>query len=131
RASGLKFLCGRPEGENLEIYGDGKQTRSFAYVSDLVEGLIRMMEAPDFVGPVNLGNPDEFTILELASMVLEYAGSSSKRDYKPARPDDPVKRRPDISLARAKLKWEPKTPLREGLRTTMEHFRSLLGIERA
>jgi len=125
------FCVAALKGEKLEIYGDGKQTRSFAYVSDLVEGLIRMMETPDFVGPVNLGNPDEFTILELASMVLEYARSSSELVYKPARPDDPVMRRPDISLAREKLKWEPKTPLREGLRTTMEHFRSLLGIERA
>jgi UDP-glucuronate decarboxylase len=125
------FCVAALKGQDLEIYGDGKQTRSFAYVSDLVEALMKMMDAPDFIGPVNLGNPDEFTILELASMVIEFARSSSKLIYKPARPDDPVRRRPDISLARQRLSWQPKTPLKEGLRLTMDHFSKQLGVERA
>jgi UDP-glucuronate decarboxylase len=125
------FCVAALKGQDLEIYGDGKQTRSFAYVSDLVEALMNMMDAPDFIGPVNLGNPDEFTILELASMVIEFAHSSSKLIYKPARPDDPARRRPDISLARQRLNWQPTKPLREGLRLTMDHFAKQLGVERA
>jgi UDP-glucuronate decarboxylase len=125
------FCVAALRGQDLEVYGDGKQTRSFAYVSDIIEAIVRMMETPDFTGPVNIGNPDEFTILELASLALELAHSSSKIVYKPARPDDPVRRRPDITLARKKLGWQPKTTLRDGLRTTMDHFRKELNITRA
>lgn len=125
------FCIAALKGEDLPIYGDGSQTRSFAYVDDIIEALIRMMNATDFIGPVNIGNPDEFTIAELASLAVELAGSSSKIAYMPPRPDDPTRRRPDISLARSKLKWEPKTPLREGLARTMEHFREQLGLIRA
>ncbi|GAB6165020.1 SDR family oxidoreductase [Thermostilla marina] len=113
-------------GEDITIYGDGSQTRSFCYRDDLVEGIIRMMEnEKDFVGPVNLGNPGEFTILELAELVIELTGSKSKIVHKPLPPDDPTRRKPDISLAKDKLSWEPKTPLREGLRKTIEWFRSI------
>ncbi|MFZ0888942.1 MAG: UDP-glucuronic acid decarboxylase family protein [Candidatus Binataceae bacterium] len=122
------FCVAALKGEELEIYGDGKQTRSFAYVSDIIEAIVRMMDAEDFIGPVNIGNPDEFTILELASLAVELCGSSSKVVYKPARADDPVRRRPDISLAKSRLKWEPKTPLRQGLATTIDHFRKGLNI---
>ncbi|HZZ27456.1 MAG TPA: UDP-glucuronic acid decarboxylase family protein [Pirellulales bacterium] len=112
--------------ENITIYGDGKQTRSFCYRDDLIEGMIRMMNAPDdCIGPINIGNPDEFTILELAQLVLELTGSQAKLVYKPALPDDPAKRRPDITRAREKLGWQPTTKLREGLQKTIEWFRSI------
>jgi UDP-glucuronate decarboxylase len=115
--------------EDLPIYGDGKQTRSFAYVDDIVDAIVRMMDTgDDFTGPVNIGNPDEFTILELASLAIKYAGGSSKLVFHPARPDDPVRRRPDISLARQQLNWEPKIALDVGLKTTMDHFRQELGL---
>jgi UDP-glucuronate decarboxylase len=111
-------------GENISIYGDGSQTRSFCYRDDLIEGIVRMMNAPDdCIGPINLGNPDEFTILELAQLVLELTGSNSKLVYKPALPDDPSRRQPDISLARKQLGWEPRTKLRDGLKQTIEWFR--------
>jgi len=125
------FCVAALRGEDLTIFGDGKQTRSFAYVTDLVEALVKMMDTDNFIGPVNLGNPDEFTILELASLAIELARSSSKLVYQPARPDDPVRRKPDIRLARERLGWQPKTRLREGLATTMEHFRAQLGLTRA
>ena len=125
------FCVAALRGEDLTIFGDGKQTRSFAYVTDLVEALVKMMDTDNFVGPVNLGNPDEFTILELASLAIELARSSSKLVYQPPRPDDPVRRKPDIRLARERLGWQPKTRLREGLATTMEHFRAQLGLTRA
>ncbi|RMG01087.1 MAG: SDR family oxidoreductase, partial [Planctomycetota bacterium] len=113
-------------GEDITIYGDGSQTRSFCYRDDLVEGIIRMMEnEEDFVGPVNLGNPGEFTILELAELVIELTGAKSKIVHKPLPPDDPTRRKPDISLAKEKLGWEPKTPLREGLAKTIDWFRSI------
>jgi UDP-glucuronate decarboxylase len=113
-------------GEDITIFGQGEQTRSFCYRDDLVEGIIRMMNGPDeFIGPVNLGNPDEFTIRELADLVLEMTGSKSKLAYKPLPADDPTKRRPDITLARQKLGWEPKVKLREGLARTIEWFRSI------
>ncbi len=115
-------------GNDLPIYGDGKQTRSFAYVDDIIEALIRMMNVEGFIGPVNIGNPDEFTILELAELAIAFAASKSRLAYHPPRPDDPTRRRPDISLAREKLKWQPAVPLREGLKTTMEHFRRELGL---
>ncbi|MGO9264156.1 MAG: UDP-glucuronic acid decarboxylase family protein [Candidatus Binataceae bacterium] len=118
-------------GEDLPVYGDGNQTRSFAYVDDTIDGLVRMMEARDFIGPVNIGNPDEFTISELAALTLELTRSSSRIAHHPAPPDDPVRRRPDITLARTKLGWEPKTPLRQGLALTIDHFRKELGLTRA
>jgi UDP-glucuronate decarboxylase len=125
------FCVAALRGHDLEIYGDGKQTRAFAYVSDLIDAIVRMMELEGFVGPINIGNPDEFTIEELASMAIELSRASSKVVYKPARPDDPVRRRPDISLARKHLKWEPKTPLIKGLATTIEHFRKELKLTSA
>ena len=113
-------------GEPITIFGDGKQTRSFCYRDDLVEGLIKMMQnESDFIGPVNMGNPCEFTILELAEMVVEMTGSHSKIVQKPLPEDDPTRRRPDISLAKEKLGWEPATPLQDGLQKTIEWFRSI------
>ncbi len=125
------FCVAALRGEDLTIFGDGKQTRSFIYVNDLIEGLIRMMVSQDFIGPVNLGNPDEFTIDELAHLTVELTGGSSKVVYKPAREDDPVRRRPDITLARTRLGWQPATPLRRGLAMTVDHFRERLGLLRA
>ena len=113
-------------GEPLTLYGDGSQTRSFCYVDDLVEGLLRAMQvAEEFPGPVNLGNPEEFTIAQLAQLVRKLTGSSSAVEHRPAPADDPVRRRPDISLARKVLGWEPQTPLEEGLRRTIQWFRSI------
>jgi UDP-glucuronate decarboxylase len=113
-------------GDDITIYGDGSQTRSFCFRDDLVEGMLRMMEGPDeFIGPVNLGNPDEFTILELAQLVIELAGSKSKLVYEPLPEDDPTRRRPEIALAREKLGWTPRTPLREGLTRTIAWFRTI------
>ncbi|HXR35675.1 MAG TPA: UDP-glucuronic acid decarboxylase family protein [Candidatus Binataceae bacterium] len=125
------FCVAALRGEPITVYGEGKQTRSFAYVDDLIEGLVRMMDAPDFIGPVNLGNPDEFTMLELAAMAIELSGSSSKLTFKPLPPDDPARRRPDITVARERLDWQPKIPLREGLAHTIEHFKRELGLVRA
>ncbi|MCL2117790.1 MAG: SDR family oxidoreductase [Planctomycetaceae bacterium] len=113
-------------GEPITIFGDGTQTRSFCYRDDLVEGLIKMMENDsDFIGPVNMGNPVEFTMLELAEMVIEQTGNHSEIVKKPLPEDDPTRRRPDITLAKQKLGWEPATPLRDGLRKTIEWFRSI------
>lgn len=113
-------------GEPLTIYGDGQQTRSFCYRDDLVEGMIRMMDGSDaFIGPVNLGNPDEFTIRQLAELTLELVGSKSSLVHEPLPQDDPTRRRPDITLARTKLAWEPKTPLRAGLAETIRWFRAI------
>jgi UDP-glucuronate decarboxylase len=125
------FSVAALKNRDIPIYGDGQQTRSFAYVDDTVDGILKMMESDKFIGPVNIGNPKEFTILELARQVIELTGGTSKLAYHPAPPDDPVRRRPDISLARQKLKWEPKTQLREGLKLTLDHFRSELGIKDA
>ena len=112
--------------EDITLYGDGTQTRSFCYVDDLVDGMVRMMENEEnFTGPVNLGNPEEITILQLAEIILELTGSKSKIVYRPLPQDDPTQRRPDISLAREKLAWEPKTELRDGLTKTIEYFRNL------
>jgi UDP-glucuronate decarboxylase len=113
-------------GEDITIFGDGEQTRSFCYRDDLIEGFIRLMAAPDdFIGPVNIGNPGEFTIRELAELVIELTGSKSKLVKRPLPADDPTRRRPDITLAKAKLGWEPKVPLREGLAETIKWFRSI------
>jgi len=120
------FIRQALRGEDLTIFGDGSQTRSFCYRDDLVEGMIRMMAAPDdFPGPVNLGNPAEFTVKQLAELVIELTGSRSKIVYLPRPADDPERRRPDITLARTRLGWEPKVPLREGLERTIAWFRSI------
>ncbi|UCD75443.1 MAG: SDR family oxidoreductase [Phycisphaerales bacterium] len=112
-------------GEDITIYGDGSQSRAFCYVDDLINGLLRMMDAPDdFTGPVNVGNPDEFTIRELAELVIELSESSSKIvQARPLPEDDPLQRRPDIKLARENLNWQPTVPLREGLARTIDWFR--------
>lgn len=120
------FILQALKNEDITIYGDGSQTRSFQYVSDLVEGMIRMMECPDWTGPVNLGNPVEFTILELAQKVIAMTGSKSKIRHLPLPADDPKKRRPDISLARECLGWEPVIPLEEGLKRTVEWFAGMV-----
>lgn len=115
---------------NITVYGEGNQTRSFCYVDDLLDGFIRMMDSgPDFVGPVNLGNPGEFTIIELAQKVIELTGSQSEIIFKPLPSDDPKQRCPDITLAKAKLDWEPKISLEQGLVKTIEYFKDLLGKE--
>lgn len=113
-------------GEDITIFGDGTQSRSFCYRDDLIEGMIAMMNGPkDFIGPVNIGNPGEFTIRELADMVLEMTGSKSKIVEKPLPEDDPVRRQPDISLAKQKLNWEPKIALAKGLKETIDWFRTI------
>jgi UDP-glucuronate decarboxylase len=110
----------------ITIYGDGSQTRSFCYRDDLIDGIMRMMNSPDdCIGPINLGNPDEFTILELANLVIELTESKATLVYKPPLPDDPAKRRPDITQAREKLSWQPHTKLRQGLEKTIAWFRSI------
>jgi len=114
-------------GRDITVFGDGLQTRSFCYVDDLIDGLVRLMNAPyDVIGPINLGNPTEFTVLELASLVIDLTGSRSRIVYRPLPQDDPRQRRPDISKANDILKWTPWTPLREGLRRTTEYFEKLL-----
>ena len=113
-------------GHDITIFGEGNQTRSFCYRDDLIEGMMRMMNGPDdFIGPVNIGNPGEFTIKQLAEMVIELTGSKSKLVYRPLPADDPTQRKPDITLARSKLHWEPKIALREGLTKTIAWFRSI------
>jgi UDP-glucuronate decarboxylase len=115
------------KGEPLTLFGDGSQTRSFCYVDDLVRGLVRLMEMPqEFSGPVNLGNPDEFTIGELAEMVLALTGSGSPLELRPLPPDDPRQRQPDITLARQALNWEPRVLLKEGLERTIPYFEELV-----
>lgn len=124
------FIMQALQGEDITIYGDGQQTRSFCYVDDLIEAQLRMMDTgDDFVGPVNIGNPGEFTMLELAELVLELTGSVSKIVHQPLPRDDPKQRRPDISLARSMLDWEPKVPLRDGLVETIAYFRGLIAAE--
>jgi len=121
------FVIQALQGQPLTIYGDGSQTRSFCYVDDLIDGFLRLMGSRDeFQGPVNLGNPNEFTILELAQKIIEVTGSSSKLDFRPLPSDDPQQRQPDITLARTELGWQPKVPLEEGLNKTIEYFDTLL-----
>ena len=121
------FITQALRGDAITIYGDGKQTRSFCYVDDLIDGIVRLMESPDeLTGPVNLGNPDEFTMIELAKEVLDITGSSSKLVYRELPADDPKSRKPDISLAENALDWRAKTPLREGLKKTVAYFDELL-----
>jgi UDP-glucuronate decarboxylase len=118
------FIVQALRGENLTVYGDGQQTRSFCYVDDLLEGFVRLMEQTETVGPVNLGNPGEFTMLELAQNVLKLTKSKSKIVHKELPADDPKQRRPDITLAKKYLKWEPKVPLAEGLKKTIAYFKT-------
>jgi len=121
------FIVQALQGENITVYGDGQQTRSFCFVDDLVRGLVELMGSPDsFNGPVNLGNPIETTILELAEMIINATKSSSSIIYHPIPEDDPVRRRPDISLAQQNLDWQPKTTLEQGLDKTIHFFRSFL-----
>ena len=120
------FIVAALKEEPLEIFGDGEQTRSFCYVSDLIDVILKMMNKDDFIGPVNIGNPGEFTIRELAEKILKLTGSRSKIQVRQERSDDPVRRRPDISLAREKLGWEPSVELEEGLGKTIEYFEKVL-----
>lgn len=124
------FIVQALKGEDLTIYGDGSQTRSFCYVDDLIEGFVRMMNQDKIIGPVNIGNPGEFTMLELAKEVLDLTGSKSKIVYKPLPGDDPKMRRPNIDLAKSALGWEPTIPLRQGLEKTIVYFEELLKCER-
>ena len=120
------FITQALNGEDLTVYGDGTQTRSFCYRDDLVEGFLRLMDTgPEVTGPVNLGNPGEFTMIELAEQVLKLTGSRSKIVHMPLPQDDPKQRQPDISLARATLGWQPKVPLAEGLKGTIKYFKNL------
>ena len=117
------FIVQALKNKPITMYGSGNQTRSFCYVDDLVTGMIAMMDQEEIIGPVNMGNPVEYTIKELALMIKEITGSSSEIVYRPLPQDDPVRRKPDISLARDKLGWEPKIPIREGLSRTVAYFR--------
>lgn len=121
------FIVQALKNEPITVYGDGTQTRSFCYVDDMVEGIIKMMNSPDdFTGPVNLGNPEEYRIIDLAKKIIDLTGSRSKIVFKPLPQDDPKRRCPDITLAREKLGWEPRTPVEEGLKKTIEYFEKLL-----
>jgi UDP-glucuronate decarboxylase len=121
------FIVQALKAEDITVYGDGSQTRSFCYVDDMVDGLILMMESPDsFIGPINIGNPDEFTILDLAKTIIRKTGNQSKIVFRPLPQDDPRQRQPDISLAGKMLGWQPKTNLEEGIEKTIEYFRKVI-----
>ena len=121
------FIIQALTNEDITVFGDGTQTRSFCYVDDMVEGLVRMMNGPDnFIGPVNLGNPDELSILDVAKRIVKLTGSTSKIIFKPLPQDDPLQRQPDITLAREKLDWEPKLDIETGLKRTIEYFRGIV-----
>ncbi len=121
------FIVQSLKNENITIYGDGSQTRSFCYVDDLIKAFIKIMETPDdFTGPVNIGNPTEFTILELAETVIKLTGSNSQLEFKPLPFDDPKQRQPDITLAKKTLGWEPKIALKEGLEKTIDYFKNVI-----
>ena len=121
------FIVQALKGQDITIYGDGTQTRSFCYVDDLIDAMVRMMATPaEFTGPVNIGNPGEFTMLELAEKVIRMVGGKSKLVFKPLPADDPKQRQPDIALAQAKLGWQPKVGLEDGLKETIAYFRQLL-----
>jgi len=120
------FIMAALTGRDITVYGDGSQTRSFCYVDDMADGLMRMMAAEDFTGPVNLGNPAEMTVRELAEAVIDLTGSRSAIVYKPLPADDPRRRRPDISLARERLGWTPRVSLKEGLKQTIAYFESVV-----
>ena len=117
------FITQVLKNKNITIYGDGAQTRSFCYISDLVDGLIKLMNKNNFTGPVNLGNPVELTMKEIAKKIIKLTGSKAKLVYKPLPKDDPKKRRPDIVLAKKKLNWSPKVKLEDGLKKTIEYFK--------
>lgn len=122
------FIVQALKGEDITIYGDGQQTRSFCYVDDLIDAFLLMMDSPETLkGPVNIGNPGEFTMLELAETVLSIVGSKSKLVFQPLPADDPKQRQPDISQAKKELGWEPKVGLKDGLKETVDYFRDLLG----
>jgi len=124
------FIVQALSNKDITVFGDGLQTRSFCYVDDLIEGLIKMMNSPDdFTGPVNLGNPNEFSVLELAKKIIEITGSKSKIVFRPLSQDDPCRRQPDISLAKKKLDWQPVIKLDEGLKKTVEYFDKILATE--
>jgi UDP-glucuronate decarboxylase len=121
------FIVQALKGEDITVYGDGSQTRSFCYVDDMIDGLIRMMDSPEgFTGPVNIGTQEEFTILHLAEIVIRMTGSKSQIVFKPLPQDDPIQRQPDITLAQEKLGWEPTTPLNEGMEKTIAYFRTVI-----
>lgn len=121
------FIVQSLKGDDITIYGDGQQTRSFCYVDDLINGMLRFMDSPkDFVGPVNIGNPFEFTMLQLAETVLSLVGGHSRLIFKPLPQDDPRQRKPDITLARTKLGWEPTVTLEDGLKETISYFRNTI-----
>ena len=123
------FIVQALKGKELFIFGDGSQTRSFQYVDDLIEGLIRLMNASnDLTGPVNLGNPEEISILDLANLILDLTRSKSTIAFRPLPEDDPTQRKPDINLARQKLDWTPKIGLEEGLHATIDYFKKLLKL---
>lgn len=124
------FIVQALKEEPITIYGDGTQTRSFCYVDDLIEAFVKMMEQESIIGPVNVGNPGEFTMLDLANEVLALTGSKSKIVYKELPGDDPKMRKPDISLAKSQLNWEPKIPLQEGLKKTITYFENLLSVSK-
>ena len=122
------FIVQALRGEDITIYGDGQQTRSFCYVDDLIEGMLRLMDTEaGFTGPVNIGNPGEFSMLELAELVLSLTGSKSKLVFQPLPSDDPRQRQPDITVAKEKLGWEPQVPLRDGLERTIAYFKTVVG----
>ena len=121
------FIVQALRGEDITIYGNGEQTRSFCYVDDLIEAMLRMMQTPaNITGPVNIGNPVEVTMLELAERIISLTQSASKLCYKPLPQDDPKQRRPDISFAKSALDWQPKVALEDGLKTTIDYFRRTL-----
>ena len=120
------FIVAALNNDPITLFGDGSQTRSFCYVDDLIEGILRMMQSKDFIGPVNLGNPGEFTVMELAQKVIQLTNSRSQVIPQEKREDDPTRRRPDISLAQQKLGWQPQVPLEEGLQKTIAYFDGLL-----
>ena len=123
------FIVQALRGEDITMYGDGQQTRSFCYVDDLIEGMLRLMDSPaDFTGPVNIGNPGEFTMLELAENVLRLVGGKSKLTFHPLPADDPKQRQPNITLAKEKLGWSPTVQLEDGLKETVVYFRKLLNV---
>lgn len=120
------FIVQALKGQDITIYGDGTQTRSFCYVDDLIDGMIRMMNCEDFIGPVNIGNPGEFTMLELAQKIIAMTGSKSKLVFEPLPSDDPAQRQPVIDLAKDKLGWSPTIDLDEGLVKTIEYFKEVI-----
>ena len=122
------FIVQALKGEDLTVFGDGMQTRSFCYYSDMIEGFVRLMEQDQTIGPVNLGNPVEFTMLELAENVIKLTETKTKIVFKPLPQDDPKQRQPDIEIAKSKLNWEPTVPLEEGLKETIAYFKELLEL---